>query len=590
MRHLSESRPEHIYQYAPSLFELRQQFEIALLVKDKEAAQKAVDSINRDQLDTATNTGFMQIRLWSEFREFEKVVKHPQLRELLQLRMPYSVRIDFINAFHAECLQKFEVRNDLAGAKKSYQEAVAPLIDGLISLCHSSDGLAARRCLGFQAVSQQNTSLATELLETTSDDFLKNLLKSIRPQSTAVTELSLAAQFQAAHQKNDWRLMQETGAEILFDTGNQKQELPTDYLLANLRFSLNFRANPELQEKLVDYNLVNKSAKIPQTWQEFAISLKEKNWENASAFLSLENRPLLGKSDLVTAQIFIERFEELFTDPELENESVGREILQSALPAIIREFLTAPDFPNSNLISIYRRIMELWASYKSGSSSPVDANLLLALAEPILQNDKSSESIVSQTLKEWWEARKVRSLLPFLLNSLEILSENITTLSICENLWIDGADFVRLRPESLSPTELYLWRTIGSKIGLDNEIINEFLGTESSAAQLDILSELEINRIAIVSLQVEAAQTAADLIRKKTSANVIVVSETYNNSSVENAKNSDVILFVWASNTHAVYRAFDNAREKLVYVQGKGASSIIISLERWAIHNQLASQ
>ena len=586
MRRLNESRPKHIYQHVPSLFELRQQYEVALLVKDEDAAQKAVDSIDRDQLDTAANTGFMQIRLWSEFREFEKVVKHPQLRELLQLRMPHSIRLDFVNAFHEQFLREFEARKDFAGAKRSYQEDVAQLLEGLLGLCRPSDGLAVSRILGYKAVLRKDSNLADELLRETSDGYLKDLLKSLRTETIPTPELSFAAQFQAAHQKSDWRTMQKTGAKILFDTEIQNEELPRDYVLAILRFSLNFRANPELQEKLDSLDSPDKSTRAPQTWLEFAAQIQEKQWESASAFLSLENRPTLGNADLATALLFLETFEEMFTDPELENEPVGREILQSALPAVIREFLTAPDFPKADLVSVYRQLMQLWAIYKSGSSSPIDANLLLTLAEPVLQNDGSSENIVSQTLREWWEARKVRALLPFLLNSLEILTENLSTADVSETLWIDGAEFVRLHPESLSPTERHLWRTLGAKIGLDKETINEFLGVEIIDVETDVLSELQAIRIAIVSLQVEAAQTAADVIRQRTPADVIVVSETHNNSSVENAKNSDVIMFVWASNTHAVYRAFDNSREKLVYVQGKGASSIVISLKRWAMNRQ----
>ncbi|HEX8737212.1 MAG TPA: hypothetical protein VF721_17905 [Pyrinomonadaceae bacterium] len=123
--------------------------------------------------------------------------------------------------------------------------------------------------------------------------------------------------------------------------------------------------------------------------------------------------------------------------------------------------------------------------------------------------------------------------------------ERRTRKGVCENLWIDGAEFVRTRPESLSQTELKLWRFIGAKIGLDDEIANEFLGAEvTTIDSVDSLSALQIGRIAIVSLQVEAARTAAELIQQRTPVEVIIVSETHNNSAVENAKNSDIILFV----------------------------------------------
>lgn len=585
MRQTAALRPTHQYFHVPSLFELRQQFEVALIVKDKAAAQSAIDRINLDQLDTAANTGFMQIRSWSEFREFEKIVAYEQLRELVQLRMPHSIRLDIINAFHEQFLKQFEEQNDVAAATQSYAQNARDYLDSLLSYCSSSDGINITYCLGYKAVSQNDAELAGKQLRSTTDNFIQNLLKSFRVVETDA-DVSLVTQFQTAHRKNDWRKLQEIGEKILFESGSHDAELPQDYLIANLRYSLNFRANLQLQEKLSNFALKTNEIKAPQSWQEFIENVREKKWQSASIFLTLENRPTIGNTDLATALHFLETFEELFTDPELENDRIGKEILQSALPSIIREFLTAPDFPNPTFTSIYQQLMLLWATYKSGSSASVDANLLLTLTEPVLQNNSNSELFVADILREWWEARKVRALLPFLLNSLEILSEHTTTLNTCENLWIDGAEFVRLHPESLSPTEKYLWRTVGAKIGLDNDSINEFLGTEEHTEQLDILSELQINRIAIVSLQVEAAQNAAKLIRERTSANVIVVNETHNNPAVENARNSDVILFIWASNTHAVYRAFDNVREKLVYVQGKGASSIIISLERWAIQNK----
>jgi len=59
MRQLAELQPAHTYLHIPSLFELRRQYEVSLLVKDKTVAQKAVDSINYNQLDTAANTGFI---------------------------------------------------------------------------------------------------------------------------------------------------------------------------------------------------------------------------------------------------------------------------------------------------------------------------------------------------------------------------------------------------------------------------------------------------------------------------------------------------------------------------------------------------
>src|SRR5262249_37414522 len=126
---------------------------------------------------------------------------------------------------------------------------------------------------------------------------------------------------------------------------------------------------------------------------------------------------------------------------------------------------------------------------------------------------------------------------------------------------------------------------IGSRVGLDKNTIDEFLGIESAADNEapDPLTEAGLKKIAIVSLREEAAQVAAALIEQRSKAQVLIVSETHAGTQTAGAKTADVILFVWASSTHALYRAFDGVRDRLSYVQGKGAASIVLALERWVI-------
>jgi hypothetical protein len=137
----------------------------------------------------------------------------------------------------------------------------------------------------------------------------------------------------------------------------------------------------------------------------------------------------------------------------------------------------------------------------------------------------------------------------------------------------------------MSPGEKKLWRTIGGRIGLDATTIDQFLASslDEESSEPDPLDSLKIKKVAIVSLRQEPARLAAEIIRERTGAEVVLVSETHAGTASSNAATADVILFVWASTTHAVYRAFDKVREKLAYVEGKGALSIVLTLERWAM-------
>ena len=84
----------------------------------------------------------------------------------------------------------------------------------------------------------------------------------------------------------------------------------------------------------------------------------------------------------------------------------------------------------------------------------------------------------------------------------------------------------------------------------------------------------------VVSLHERSANVAAEIIRNRTGCDVLVVTSHENDYRTKAASDKDLILFVWSATKHSVYRAFDTVREKLCYVQGSGAASIVRSLEQ----------
>ena len=587
MRKLEEAQPAHIYEYVPSLFELRQQFEVALLTGARESAQGAIDSIDHNQLDTAANSRFMQIRLWDQFREHEQIATNSQIAEIVQLRMPHAIRLALVRAFHAHFLASQEQQGDIQAAALSYAANVHDLLAGVLEACRPSDGIEVLRSLAYKAWLLKDGSLATRLIAESEDKLLKELLSPLR--APAVVPPPLEDQFMDSWRQGDWRTLQEVGQLLLESGSSGLGILTSDYLLSTLAFSLNLHANSILAERLEKVS-VQQPSKIPtifaaQTWGQFVERLRVNDWDGADHFLSLEERPSLDGLKLNEISQVLESLEELFTDPKIDQDQTGRQIMLGSLPVIIKDFLNDAEFPRSSLTGIYRQLFQLWAQHRRGGASQQDANLLLALAEAVLQLDSTSEKEVTENIRGWWEARRVRAMLPFLLSALDLLSELTSGRGVCENLWIDGAEFIRIDPQALSPGEGILWRNVGSRIGLDTTTIEEFLGlhAEADVGAVDVLAQVKLKNVAIVSLREEPARIAAEIIRQRTGAQVVVVTETHAGTATANAKTADVVLFVWASTTHAVYRAFDNVREKLAYVEGKGAVSIVLTLERWAM-------
>jgi hypothetical protein len=589
LRRLEAAQPVHVYVRVPSLVELRNQFDVAMLTGDREAAQEAVNTINHHQLDTAVNTRFMQVLVWNQFREHERIATDQHVAELVQLRMPQLIRLSVVQAFHAHFISPHEDRGDVNAAAESYAENVHDLLAGLIDLCRPGDSLEARRSMGYKAWFIKDAFRAKEILAECDDELLTQLLASLRQVDSLPAPLD--EQFMSALQQGDWRAVQEVGAKMLEPEVQSASAISREFLQSSLAVSLNIQANAALVEKLehlASSNLLPsepQSPLVPQTWSEFFERLNSADWDAAARFLTLDNRPSAYSSDVLEVKELLDALEELFTDPKIHQNQSCYQMVVRGLPIIINDFVAVRDFPQAELVAVYRQLLGLWAEHKKGSASTPDANLLLLLADAILPHVSSVEVEVAEAIRDWWQARKVRAMLPFLLNGLDMLSQFISDRAVCESLWIDGAEFIRIDPGSLTSGERTLWRIIGTRIGLDATTISEFLGfeTESEEDTPDFIVEANLRKVAIVSLREEAAHTAANLIRQRTDADVIVVTETHAGTDTNSAKLADVILFVWSSSTHAVYRAFDNVREKLEYVQGTGAMSIVLALERWAM-------
>jgi hypothetical protein len=104
--------------------------------------------------------------------------------------------------------------------------------------------------------------------------------------------------------------------------------------------------------------------------------------------------------------------------------------------------------------------------------------------------------------------------------------------------------------------------------------------------EADQTAEARLRKVAIVSLHEKAAQEAKALIDEGTDSTIVVLNELAVGSATRSATVSDVILFVWSANKHAVYGASDAVRERAVHVQDTGAGSIVLALERWAAARQ----
>jgi hypothetical protein len=316
-----------------------------------------------------------------------------------------------------------------------------------------------------------------------------------------------------------------------------------------------------------------------QGWEDFAPALRADNLRGADNFLAAmpshwkENTPAVA---VACANALLE----CFTDVDIAEHPARANAAERALLAVIDDRICNPNFPQRTFLPLYTSLLDCWSLVRGRSARGADGQFLLAIAEAVLTLDSGTEQIVAKLVRAWWQARPIRARLPWLLEALDMLTEFSAPPDMMD-LWYAGAKLASSEGEAVSPGERRLWSRLGARFGVAAEAIDAVLGAPTTLAPTDLLGHASLQRVAIVSLQERAAEAAAHEIRQRSGATVQLVTEHVAGAATRAAVEADVVLMVWSASKHAVYRAFDKVRDRLEYVQGTGASSIVLALERW---------
>lgn len=318
------------------------------------------------------------------------------------------------------------------------------------------------------------------------------------------------------------------------------------------------------------------------TWQEWFAFLERGERTAAELFLSEHRRRSSGDLKPVELAALIGAIENLFLDDALRQRE--RDLIVHGTAEFLEEFVREPEFPRATFGDLYLALLRLWTALHAGTTSGQEhGHVLLELAGAALQLNRSTEEVLN-LIEQWWEARPARSQLPFVLDAIELLEREFPLPEAPANLWVAAADLVLRSADALAPSEKELWRRVGKRLGFDDKTISDYLPVATELDQVDPLAGVGLRHVAIVCMREQQARDAAEQIQERTGAQVSVVITKTAGSETDHARNADVVLFVWLATSHAVFRAFDGFdRKRFCYVQGTGASSIVRSLERWAM-------
>jgi hypothetical protein len=542
MRGVIAQAPVREAQLRPTLGMLRRQFTLGLATRDRDMALKAVDEVDQRQLDTASNSLSMRIRLAAAFGNDQAIVDHPQLDDLLSTRAPQRVVESVLLAHHAVFLADHEAAGDIEAALAAY----LPLRDRLSGLADEpSEGAdtAIVRMAAYDAAVAGGAHRLHALAIRFPGDAVIGALAASYPE----TEQS--ATRQPATLQGESPVIQGINRRDIADETDREEQTP---VTAEPAFPLNWAQVPSLvatsaHEPLAAF--LQHTALMPDTCDP-------------------------GDGDFII---------ELFTDSDISADTKKRAEAEEVLTTVIDAYICEERFPRRERLILYQVVLDIWASNRARSTDPIDGQLLLTIAEALLRLDDRLEASVAASIAGWWEARPVRSRLAWLGEAIELLTEQSIAQSYLA-LWYAGAAHIKIDREGLALADRHLWHRLGRRLGLDAAATDEALGRgwQSLENSGDPLLAFGSKKIAIVSLHERAAREAAAQIVDRTNANVVVVTDHAAGEGTASAATADVILFVWGATKHSVYRAFDKVRDRLEYVQGTGSASIVRALERRA--------
>lgn len=533
MRALIKQAPVHEIRVRPTLEMLRRTFTLGLATNDHGVAAEALDEIDQRQLDTASNALSMRIRLMSRFGDDAGIVSHPQLDDLLSTRVPRRVVESILLAHHATLLSACEGANDLDAALASYR----PYHDRLAGL---ADELEPDADIQIIRMAAYDALVAKDWLR------LERLAVG-SPTDPVVDGLAVWAPSPPAT-----------------DIDDSVAVIPTE--------TLPIGTAPNAQTVKPDAS--QESAVLD--WADVADCVRQGASTRLEAFLQqVMQSP--DKHDPGEGDFLVE----LFTDPLITKDALKAADADQVLMATIDGFVCEDMFPRRSRLPLYQSILDVWSESRSMSTAPIDGQMLFTLGDALLRLDGSYEKSVASALGGWWQVRPVRSRLTWLSEALDLLTDQSVAQDYL-SLWYSGATLIKADRADLPAGDLRLWHRLGCRLGLEKTVVDTALGgiEDLLKPSADPLLSAGLKKIAIVSLHERPALAAAAQIRSRTDANVIVVGDHAAGEGTASAATADVILFVWGATKHAVYRAFDKVRDRLEYVQGTGAESIVRALER----------
>jgi hypothetical protein len=532
MHSLLGSMPDGTSALAPSLHALRFRFVSALRLGEWAVAESVVDEIDRWNLEQAHKTMQMRLRVLGQSGSHARLLEIVDKHHLWALTHPTRVAEAILEAVLHEVLQPLEATL----APFEVCEAIRPWYSKLVSVLPQVAPMSGfAHLFAYVACLDGDGPSVQALLPQLSDPVAAFIRERFGLSAESVAKLEPDS-------------IPVASARSPTDGTDDAPASPGQTFWNTLQALVRNGTGAELNQQLSE----------------------------------LDARVLDGADYLVHAP---DALLEMISDPAVEARAASRNALQEVLTSLVDLSFSVPGFPSPKHLELYLSLAEALVYVRGGSASEEDAHLLHGLLAAIANLSSTAADRCTDLLRSWWRLRPILPRLDWLIAVLDSLAPLHPDPNSMVDMWSQAVELATRKKFVLSPSQVRTWERVAGLLELDAEsVASDLASLRPSVAgnETDALSAVNWQKIAIVSLQEGAAREAARELQARTGAEVIVVTSLVQDGLTKAAQTADVILLVWAACSHAVYRAFDEHRERLVYVQGTGTSSIMTAAESWA--------
>lgn len=540
MQGFLRTRPDMFRDPVPSLAALRLEFISALGVGDWPRAEACIDDTDRWNLDHAPGTVQMRIRLLEAQGASEELFRFVCLNKAWNFGNPRRIAAAIVGAVDACAIQPVESKDGIQAAYELFRQTWYPQLVQCIADARGETGAARLRAY---AAAIDGNRRSVEALVPSLPEALQRFLIDLVP--------------------------------------GQDEEAPIPPRQAVDPDTLGREAHSSHGAPGSGPEGPRKGGEARPYWVELHASVREGQVVRARALIgSLE-------SELLDDPIFLaeapDALLELLSDPSIESRPGPKLLLYEVVTALIDAFVVVAGFPRLAHLEIYLSLLEGLVTLKGSTANDADSQLILGLVGAVANLSADSCVRCEQIVRAWWQARPILQRVDWLAAALDTIVLLHADSQRLVDLYADGLALAARKGVTFSPAKTRMWRAIGRSLELPSEDVERLLGPIESpgAEEADLLADSGLTAIAIVSLREASAREAALQLEARTGARVAVVTSLVAGTETRHALSADLILYVWAATSHATYRAFDKSRDKVEYVQGTGASSIVMAAERW---------